>query len=99
MMGKKKKRRNFLPEDVTLCASMGPRSLDDSPTWIMVHGKPRRYLRTVDAANYLGLSASLLRKLRLADKGPECIKLSASMVVYEIPALDRWVALHKGGLI
>lgn len=62
---------------------------------------PRRALRTVDAARYLGVSASLLRKMRLrgpddpSDTGPPFIKLSPSLIVYEIAALDAWLDRHR----
>ena len=58
---------------------------------------PRRALRTTDAARYLGISASLLRKLRArgpADPlgaGPAYIRLSPSLIVYEITELDGWL--------
>lgn len=65
------------------------------------HATPRRALRTTDAARYLGVSASLLRKMRSrgpddpSDCGPEFIKLSASLIVYEISALDYWLEQHR----
>lgn len=58
---------------------------------------PRRALRTTDAARYLGISASLLRKMRArgpADplgRGPAYIRLSPSLIVYEISVLDAWL--------
>lgn len=58
---------------------------------------PRRALRTAQAAAYLGVSASLLRKMRSRGpddplgQGPPFIKLSAALVVYEIDELDRWL--------
>lgn len=58
---------------------------------------PRRALRTVPAAHYLGISPSLLRKMRLRGSddpqglGPTFIKLSPSLVIYEISALDKWL--------
>jgi hypothetical protein len=58
---------------------------------------PRRALRTTDAARYLGISASWLRKKRLrglddpGDPGPEYIRISPVVVVYEVSALDRWL--------
>jgi predicted DNA-binding transcriptional regulator AlpA len=61
------------------------------------HSSPRRALRTVEAARYLGLSASLLRKWRMrapedpGERGPPFIRLSPTVVVYEISALDRWL--------
>jgi len=66
---------------------------------------PRRALRTTDAARYLGVSPSLLRKMRsrgpadpLGD-GPAYIRLSPSLIVYEISVLDAWLdarSLHAG---
>jgi hypothetical protein len=58
---------------------------------------PRRALRTTDAARYLGVSPSLLRKMRSrgpADPlgvGPAYIRLSPSLIVYEIAVLDAWL--------
>ena len=58
---------------------------------------PRRALRTTDAAKYLGVSASLLRKMRgrgpddRLGLGPNFIKLSPSLVVYQIADLDSWL--------
>jgi hypothetical protein len=58
---------------------------------------PRRTLRTGDAARYLGLSGALLRKYRKMGPGdpgvhgPAFIKISASIVLYEIAALDDWL--------
>jgi len=66
---------------------------------------PRRALRTTDAARYLGVSPSLLRKMRSrgpADPlgaGPGYIRLSPSLIVYEISVLDAWLdarSLHAG---
>jgi hypothetical protein len=62
---------------------------------------PRRALRTTDAARYLGLSASLLRKWRLrgpadpGNKGPDYIRIGPSLVLYEIGELDRWIDSHR----
>ena len=58
---------------------------------------PRRSLRTTDAARYLGISASLLRKMRARPTddplgpGPSFIRLSPSLIVYELHALDAWL--------
>jgi len=62
---------------------------------------PRRALRTTEAARYLGVSASLLRKMRArgiddpAGQGPSYIKLSPSLIVYEIASLDAWLDGHR----
>jgi predicted DNA-binding transcriptional regulator AlpA len=50
----------------------------------------RRMLRTEDAANFTGLSASTLTKLRLTGGGPEYIKLG-KVVVYDLADLDAWL--------
>jgi hypothetical protein len=67
----------------------------------MTTDAPRRALRTTDAAKYLGISPSLLRKMRMrgADDplgpGPSFIKLSCNLVVYEISLLDQWLEGHR----
>lgn len=66
-----------------------------------VSAGPRRALPTKGAAQYLGVSPSLLRKFRSrgpADpggSGPNFIKLSPTLVVYEIEELDRWLESHR----
>jgi len=71
---------------------------------------PPRAVRTTGAARYLGVSPSLVRKLRLrgADDplgpGPKFIRISPSLVVYEISALDEWLdqrneAMQRGRVI
>ena len=61
---------------------------------------PRRALRTVEAARYIGISPSLLRKMRLRgpedplDSGPPYIRLSPSLIVYDIANLDAWLDRH-----
>ena len=56
-----------------------------------------RALRTVDAARYLGISASLLRKLRQrgpddpGEPGPSYIRLSRQLIIYELAELDSWL--------
>jgi hypothetical protein len=63
--------------------------------------EPRRTLRTVPAARYLGVSASLLRKYRAMGcddpgvHGPAYIKVSANIVLYEISALDDWLDARR----
>lgn len=64
---------------------------------IPIKDSPRRALRTTDAARYLGVSASLLRKMRARGPkdplgpGPSYIRLSPSLIVYEIARLDAWL--------
>lgn len=54
----------------------------------------RRMLRTEDAANYVGLSASTLCKLRLVGDGPEYIKIGKS-VVYDPMDLSTWLSSKR----
>jgi hypothetical protein len=62
---------------------------------------PRRALRTTDAARYLGISPSLMRKMRARGPddplgaGPPYIRLSPCLIVYEIAALDSWLDAHS----
>ena len=57
----------------------------------------RRALKTAPAASYCGVSASLLRKMRMRgsddplDGGPSYIRLSPTLIVYEIAELDKWL--------
>lgn len=57
----------------------------------------RRAVTTAGAAAYLGVSASLVRKWRTrgpldpGSSGPEFIRAGATLVLYEIEALDRWI--------
>ena len=61
---------------------------------------PRRSLKTAAAARYLGLSPSTLRKWRMVrpadpgEHGPEYIRVSSNIVLYELTALDRWLEDH-----
>ncbi|MGE0735301.1 MAG: helix-turn-helix transcriptional regulator [Alphaproteobacteria bacterium] len=51
----------------------------------------RQRINTRDAARYLGLSARTLEKLRVTGGGPPYFK-ALRRVVYEISALDQWLA-------
>jgi predicted DNA-binding transcriptional regulator AlpA len=57
--------------------------------------KETRRLRTPEAANYLGLSASTLEKLRLWGTGPTYYKAGAKIVVYEQADLDAWLHARR----
>lgn len=52
---------------------------------------PQNYLRTPDAARYLGLSGRTLEKHRTYGTGPAYRKLGA-IVVYAIADLDAWAS-------
>jgi len=52
--------------------------------------EPKRYLTTVEAAAYLGLSDKSLEHWRLNRKGPPYIKAGGA-VRYDIRKLDRWL--------
>jgi predicted DNA-binding transcriptional regulator AlpA len=48
-------------------------------------------LRTPQAAQYVGLSASTLEKLRLTGNGPPYQKAGRKIVVYRPQDLDDWL--------
>lgn len=52
-------------------------------------------LRTPAAADYLGLSASLLSKMRLRGDGPIYSKAGPRAVVYDLADLESWLAARK----
>jgi predicted DNA-binding transcriptional regulator AlpA len=54
----------------------------------------RRVLRTPDAADYCGSSASTFEKLRLTGGGPVFAKIGRR-VVYRIEDLDAWLATAR----
>jgi excisionase family DNA binding protein len=51
-------------------------------------------LTVLEAATYVGLSASTLNQMRSEGRGPRYIKLG-SRVVYDSADLDRWMEQHK----
>ena len=51
----------------------------------------RRILRTPAAAEYVGLSASALEKMRLTGDGPAFLRLGGRAVGYDVHDLDRWL--------
>jgi predicted DNA-binding transcriptional regulator AlpA len=54
----------------------------------------KRVLRTPDAAQYCGSSASTFEKMRLSGGGPIYSKLGRR-VVYRVEDLDAWLATHR----
>jgi predicted DNA-binding transcriptional regulator AlpA len=54
----------------------------------------RKVLNTHQAAEYVGLSASTLEKLRLSGGGPCFIKLG-KRVAYHVDDLDSWLAANR----
>jgi len=52
------------------------------------------HLRTPQAAEYLGLSASVMEKMRLRGDGPPYAKLGR-LVIYDVSDLDAWVNARK----
>jgi predicted DNA-binding transcriptional regulator AlpA len=55
------------------------------------------HLRTPAAAEYVGLSASTLEKLRLTGGGPAYFKSGRKIVVYSTADLDAWLARCRQG--
>ena len=60
----------------------------------MTHQAPRKYLRTSDAAAFVGSTKSTMEKLRLAGGGPAYSKLGR-VVVYDVDDLLAWVSARK----
>ena len=58
---------------------------------------PKRILRTAEAAEYVGLSASTLEKKRLIGGGPDFIRLGGRAVGYDIKDLDEWLEAQRTG--
>jgi predicted DNA-binding transcriptional regulator AlpA len=54
-----------------------------------------RVLRTPDAAQYLGLTASTLEKMRLFGNGPRFIRLGCRAVGYAIGDLDSFIDARR----
>lgn len=54
----------------------------------------RRMLRTAEAAEYCGSSASTFEKLRLFGGGPRYVKLGRR-VVYDQADLDAWLDANR----
>lgn len=52
-------------------------------------------LRPPAAADYLGLSASTLAKMRVRGDGPPYSKAGSRIVVYDINDLDQWLDARK----
>jgi predicted DNA-binding transcriptional regulator AlpA len=52
---------------------------------------PKRILRTVEAAAYLGLAPATLERKRSTGDGPEFLRLGGRAVGYDVAALDRWL--------
>ena len=54
----------------------------------------RAKLSTRDAARFLGVSASMLAKLRISSGGPPFLKLNRR-VLYDVLDLERWSQSRK----
>lgn len=48
------------------------------------------YLRTADAAKYLGVGKSTLERARIEGTGPKFRRLGAKIVTYAVVDLDAW---------
>ncbi len=51
----------------------------------------KRILRTLDAAEHVGLSASTLEKFRIRGGGPRFIHLGSRAIGYDVRDLDAWL--------
>ena len=57
--------------------------------------EPGRLLDVSAAAEYVGLSASTLNKMRCLGEGPKYLKLTRSAVRYDPADLDAWLSVRK----
>jgi predicted DNA-binding transcriptional regulator AlpA len=55
----------------------------------------QRVLRTPQAADYVGLSASTLEKFRVTGNGPPYQKAGPKIVVYRLEDLDAWPSANR----
>jgi predicted DNA-binding transcriptional regulator AlpA len=55
----------------------------------------KRFMRTPQAADYVGLSASTLEKFRLTGDGPPYRKAGPKIVVYRPEDLDAWLDANR----
>jgi predicted DNA-binding transcriptional regulator AlpA len=53
-------------------------------------GMTQRYLRTPDAAEYLGIGQSTLERKRVDGTGPTFRRLGGKIVTYCVDDLDAW---------
>lgn len=53
------------------------------------------YLRSSDAAAFIGLSQSTLSKMRIRGDGPRYSKLGPRVVIYEVADLVDWIDQNK----
>ena len=60
-----------------------------------MHSVENRKLRVPAAAEYLGLSASTLAKMRLRGDGPPYSKAGPRVVVYDVVDIDSWLASRR----
>ena len=52
----------------------------------------KRYLRTPDAATYLGIGQSTLERKRIDGSGPVWRRLGGKIVTYAVDDLDAWAS-------
>ncbi|MGI8307186.1 helix-turn-helix transcriptional regulator [Saccharopolyspora hattusasensis] len=68
------------------------RSTKNRPT--ISAGTDRAALPTEEAAHYMGLSYSTLKKWRVTGDGPAYVRIG-SRIVYLIEDLDTWLLAHR----
>ena len=66
------------------------KSHEDPYEEFLDHDLPQRYLKTPEAARYMGLSIRTLEKHRSYGTGPRFFKIGGR-VVYALDDLDAWV--------
>ena len=61
------------------------------PTSVFDAAPSGRAITTAEAANYTGLAAATLEKLRCSGGGPRFVRYSRRAVRYRVPELDAWM--------
>lgn len=56
---------------------------------------PARRLRRPEAAAYAGVSPGFLEKAAIRGDGPQFIRLSARLIVYDTGDLDAWLTSRR----
>lgn len=55
---------------------------------------PVAYMKTSDAARYLGLTSETLKLYRSRGTGPAFHRLGTGTILYRVSDLDAWVSQH-----
>lgn len=54
-----------------------------------------KFMRTLEAAQYCGLSKSSFEKYRLLGCGPKYVRAGRRIILYDVEALDEWLRRNQ----